>query len=108
QNTIDITLKEDANTLNEVVVVGYGTQKREQITTAIASVKSEDFVQGSVNDAAQLIRGKVAGLSVVSPDANPVATAQVNLRGVPSILASSAPLVLIDGVPGTLFTVAPE
>lgn len=108
ENTINVTLKEDANTLNEVVVVGYGTQKREQITTAIASVKSEDFVQGSVNDAAQLIRGKVAGLNVVSPDANPVATAQVNLRGVPSILASGAPLVLIDGVPGTLFTVAPE
>lgn len=108
QSLVSVVLKENANTLNEVVVVGYGTQKREQITTAIASVKSEDFVQGSVNDAAQLIRGKVAGLNVVSPDANPVSTAQVNLRGVPSILASSAPLVLIDGVPGTLFTVAPE
>ncbi|SEM15557.1 TonB-linked outer membrane protein, SusC/RagA family [Olivibacter domesticus] len=108
QSVVNVIMKEDANTLNEVVVVGYGTQKREQITTAIASVKSEDFVQGSVNDAAQLIRGKVAGLNIVSSDANPVATAQVNLRGVPSILASSTPLVLIDGVPGTLFTVAPE
>ncbi|WP_345231041.1 TonB-dependent receptor [Olivibacter ginsenosidimutans] len=108
QATINVILKEDNNTLNEVVVVGYGTQKREQITTAIASVKSEDFVQGSVKDAAQLIRGKVAGLNVVSPDANPVGNAQVNLRGVPSILADASPLVLIDGVPGTLFTVAPE
>jgi len=107
-HTVNVVLKEDANELNEVVVVGYGTQKREQITTAIASVKSEDFVQGSVGDAAQLIRGKVAGLNVVSPDANPVNDAQVNLRGISSILANTSPLVLIDGVPGTLSTVAPE
>ena len=108
QSTLNVVLKENANSLNEVVVVGYGTQKREQITTAVASVKSKDFVQGSANDAAQLIRGKVAGLSVISPDANPVGNTQVSLRGVPSILANTSPLVLIDGIPGTLSTVAPE
>jgi hypothetical protein len=53
------------------VVVGYGTQKREQITSAIASVKAEDFVKGSVTDAAQLIRGKVPGLAITVPDGNP-------------------------------------
>ncbi|SDF89482.1 TonB-linked outer membrane protein, SusC/RagA family [Dyadobacter soli] len=108
RTAIDITLAPDLKSLEEVVVVGYGTQKREQITSAIASVKSEDFVKGPVQDAAQLIRGKVAGLSVITPSGDPTATAQISLRGNATINASSEPLVLIDGVPGTLNTVAPE
>ncbi|GAB4000153.1 TonB-dependent receptor [Spirosoma daeguense] len=108
RSTLDVQLLPDQKTLNEVVVVGYGTQKREQITSAIASVKAEDFVKGPVQDAAQLIRGKVAGLSVITPDGNPTSTAQISLRGNATINASSAPLILIDGVPGTLNTVAPE
>ncbi|WP_090383576.1 TonB-dependent receptor [Dyadobacter sp. SG02] len=108
RSTIDITLAPDLKSLEEVVVVGYGTQKREQITSAIVSVKSEDFVKGPVQDAAQLIRGKVAGLSVITPSGDPTATAQITLRGNATINASSDPLVLIDGVPGGLNTVAPE
>ena len=108
RSTIDITLAPDLKSLEEVVVVGYGTQKREQITSAIASVKSEDFVKGPVQDAAQLIRGKVAGLSVITPSGDPTAIAQITLRGNATINASSEPLVLIDGVPGGLNTVAPE
>ncbi len=91
-----------------MVVVGYGTQKRERVTTAIASVKSENFVKGAVQDAAQLVRGKVAGLNVITPDANPTGTAQINLRGITTLASGTSPLVLIDGVPGTLTTVAPE
>ncbi len=108
RSTIDITLAPDLKSLEEVVVVGYGTQKREQITSAVASVKSEDFVKGPVQDAAQLIRGKVAGLSVITPSGDPTAVAQITLRGNATINASSDPLVLIDGVPGGLNTVAPE
>lgn len=108
RSTLDISLVPDLKNLQEVVVVGYGTQKREQITSAIASVKSEDFVKGPVQDAAQLIRGKVAGLSVITPSGDPTATAQISLRGNATINASSSPLILIDGVPGGLNTVAPE
>jgi TonB-dependent starch-binding outer membrane protein SusC len=108
RSTIDIALLPDLKSLEEVVVVGYGTQKREQITSAIASVKAEDFVKGPVQDAAQLIRGKVAGLSVITPSGDPTALAQISLRGSATINGSSEPLILIDGVPGGLNTVAPE
>lgn len=106
--TVNVTMTAQETSLNAVVVVGYGTQKRERVTTAISSVKSENFVKGAVTDAAQLIRGKVAGLNVVTTDANPTSTAQINLRGITTILSGTSPLVLIDGVPGTLTTVAPE
>ncbi|HEU4551710.1 MAG TPA: TonB-dependent receptor [Chitinophaga sp.] len=106
--TVNIRLLATETSLNAVVVVGYGTQKRERVTTAIASVKSENFVKGAVQDAAQLIRGKVAGLNVITPDANPTGTAQINLRGITTLKSGTSPLVLIDGVPGTLTTVAPE
>ncbi|WP_353125150.1 SusC/RagA family TonB-linked outer membrane protein [Parapedobacter pyrenivorans] len=105
---IDVRLEGDQKALEEVVVVGYGTQRRAEITSAVASVKSEDFVKGSVNDAAQLIRGKVPGLAVITTDGNPTAAAQINLRGIATLNASTAPLVIIDGVPGSLTTVAPE
>lgn len=108
KTTIDVALTEDAKGLNEVIVVGYGTQRRGEITSAVASVKSESFVKGAVGDAAQLIRGKVAGLSVVTTDGNPTGTAQVNLRGIATLNASASPLVIIDGVPGTLTSIAPE
>ncbi|MBE9509524.1 MAG: hypothetical protein IMY71_01495 [Bacteroidetes bacterium] len=57
-------LTADTTTLNEVVVIGYGTQKKKELTSAISSVKSEEFNQGYVNNPAQLIQGKVAGLSI--------------------------------------------
>jgi TonB-linked SusC/RagA family outer membrane protein len=108
RTVINVRLIATETSLNSVVVVGYGTQKRERITTAVASVKSENFVKGSVQDAAQLIRGKVAGLNVITPDANPTGTSQINLRGITTITSGTSPLVLIDNVPGNLNTVAPE
>lgn len=108
RTTINVLLTEEAKGLNEVIVVGYGTQRRGEITSAVASVKSENFVKGAAGDAAQLIRGKVAGLTVVTTDGNPTGTAQVNLRGIATLNASTTPLVIIDGVPGTLTSVAPE
>ncbi|MFC4212472.1 SusC/RagA family TonB-linked outer membrane protein [Pedobacter lithocola] len=96
------------NSLNEVAVIGYGTQKRERVTSAVATVKAENFAKGAVTDAGQLLRGKVAGLSVVTPDGNPTGVSQINLRGITTIVSGREPLVLIDNVPGTLTTVAPE
>ena len=105
---LNVIMKESLEELSEVVVIGYGTQKREEVTSAIATVKSKDFIQGNVKDAAQLIQGKVAGLTVSAPSGDPTSGSQIKLRGISSITGGTGPLVLVDGVPGSLNTVAPE
>lgn len=105
---LTIILKEDARKIDEVVVVGYGTQRKEDVTSSISSIKSKDFVKVSTPDAAQLIRGQIAGLTIVTPDANPLSTSQISLRGVTTISSGSSPLVLIDGIPGALNSVSPN
>nr|WP_294780021.1 TonB-dependent receptor [uncultured Flavobacterium sp.] len=108
KKVLKVILESDLNELNEVVLIGYGSQKKGDVTSAIASVKSEDFVQGNVRDAAQLIQGKVAGLTVSAPSGDPTVGSQIQLRGISSISGGSNPLILVDGVPGNLNTVAPE
>lgn len=109
QHHFSIVLEEDKKILNEVVVIGYGTQKKGDITSSVGSVKSEDFTAGAINDAGQLIQGKIVGLSVTNPSGNPVGGTEISLRGNTTILgASTNPLILIDGVPGDFNTVAPE
>lgn len=109
KTTIDVSLQVTAENLSEVVVIGYGTQRRADVTSAVATVKSEDFVKGPVQDAGQLLQGKVAGLTIGAPSGNPTAGTQILLRGNTTLFgANSNPLVLIDGIPGDLKTVAPE
>lgn len=108
QQAINFQLVRTSSNLDEVVVIGYGTQKKKEVTASIASVKSENFVKGAVNDAGQLLQGKVAGLTIGSPSGSPVNNSQIVLRGINSINAGSEPLVLVDGIPGNLRTVAPE
>lgn len=105
---LTIRLEPESKTLNEVVVVGYGTQQRKDITGAVASVKAAEFVKGGTRDAGQLLQGKVAGLSISTPTGNPTQGAQILLRGTNTLTGDNSPLVLIDGVPGSLRTVAPE
>ena len=75
--TIDITLEEDQLLLDEVVVVGYGTQRKGDITSAVSSVKAEDFLTGYVPDAAQLVKGKIPGLSVTKGNGDPKASSTI-------------------------------
>ena len=103
-----ITLQENAEMMDEVVVIGYGTQRKGDVTSAIASVKAEDFTAGKITDAADLVKGKIAGLSVTNASGDPTATSSIMLRGVTTITGSVTPLILIDGVEGSLTTVAPE
>lgn len=103
-----VVLKEDTKLLDEVVVIGYGTQRKEELTSSVASIKSEDFVQATTPDAAALIRGKVAGLTIISTDANPLSTSQISLRGSTTLKAGTSPLILIDGIPGSLNSVSPN
>jgi len=106
---INVTLDEDISGLDEVVVIGYGTQRKADLTSSVATVQSEDFIQGGVRDAAQLLQGKVAGLTISAPSGDPTANSQILLRGNTTLLGASAnPLILIDGIPGNLNTVAPE
>src|SRR6185369_2883187 len=107
-SVLDITIVADAIALKEVVVVGYGTQRKETVTGAVASVTSADFVKGPARDAASLIAGKLPGLAISQPSGNPTSTAQIQLRGRTTIQGPTNPLVLVDGVPGSLQTVAPE
>ncbi|MFV0344917.1 MAG: SusC/RagA family TonB-linked outer membrane protein [Bacteroidales bacterium] len=101
KNTINVTLKEDVKGLDEVVVVGYGTQKRKEITTAVTSVKSDDFNQGGVSSPMDLIQGKVAGLNITKTQGNnPNSSASIQLRGVSSLTGDISPLIVIDGIPG--------
>lgn len=110
QTNINLALMPDLTTLGEVVVIGYGTQKRETVTGSIATVKSEDFVQGVISDPITLITGKVAGLAVTRPGgSDPNADSDFSLRGAVSREGSSKPLIVIDGVPGgDLRTIAPQ
>lgn len=107
-NLGNIVLAADSQILNDVVVIGYGTQKKGDVTSAVASVKAEDFTMGAVGDAAELVKGKVAGLSITKGSGDPNAESTIRLRGVISLQGSNTPLVLIDGVEGGLGTVAPE
>ena len=108
-NTIPIQLTGATNSLNEVVVIGYGTQKRETITGSIATVRAKDFNAGQITDPMTLISGKVAGLTITRPNgSDPNAAADFSLRGPATIQGNSQPLIVIDGVVGgDLQTIAP-
>lgn len=104
----NVILEEDLKSLSEVVVIGYGTQKKADVTSAVVSVKAEDFTKGNFNDAGDLIKGKVAGLSITKPSGDPGAVTQISLRGIATVSGNAQPLVLVDGVPGSLSSVPPE
>ncbi|BAV04358.1 TonB-linked outer membrane protein, SusC/RagA family [Filimonas lacunae] len=103
-----VVLNDDYAKLDEVVVVGYGTQKRREVTGAVATIKAENFTAGAIRDVSEAIRGKVAGLNITTGSGNPSDGSEINLRGFASLQGSTAPLILINGIPGGFNTVAPE
>src|SRR5450759_1662748 len=100
QSTLDVVLDPAMSALNEVVVTGYGTQKKREVTSSITSVKSDEFNKGSVSSPVALIEGKVSGLSISKPGGNPNGSYDIRLRGMSTIGANLGPLVIIDGVIG--------
>jgi TonB-linked SusC/RagA family outer membrane protein len=109
KSPINIVLNEDTQSLEEVVVVGYGTQRKGDVTSSVASIKSDLFNKGMSQDVGQLIQGKVAGLSISLTSGDPTASTQMLLRGRSTINGSNTdPLVIIDGVPGDFGMVSPE
>jgi iron complex outermembrane receptor protein len=98
-DVIDVILSA-GELLEEIVVTGYGTQTKKEVTGSIVSVKSEDFNQGNVNSPSQLLQGKVAGLTITRPGGDPNGSFGIRLRGLSTIGAQTEPLVIVDGVPG--------
>ncbi|WP_299316779.1 TonB-dependent receptor [uncultured Maribacter sp.] len=99
RTTVNVVLQEDVASLDEVVVVAYGTQTKESLTGSVGVVKSETFEQAPVSSFEQALRGSTAGLQASAVDGAPGGNTQVRIRGIGSISASSEPLYVIDGIP---------
>ena len=101
KNGLDITLREDVAQLNEVVVVGYGSMAKKEISSSVVQISKDQFNQGAASDPMALIAGKVSGLNVsASAEANPNAMTDFQVRGAGSLTASNGPLIVIDGIAG--------
>lgn len=101
QTTINVSMNVMTLSGGELVVVGYGTQERRQITGSVSSVKEEDFVSGNVQNVSEMIQGKVPGLQVsTATGGNPNSNATIRLRGVSSFGENQEPLVVVDGIIG--------
>ena len=109
QTTVNVSLTLDVTSLSEIVVTGYGTQEKKELTSSVSSIKAKDFNVGTVNDPAQLLQGKVAGLNIAKAGNDPNGTYNIRLRGIASFGANTEPLIVIDGViGGSLNTVDPN
>jgi iron complex outermembrane receptor protein len=97
--TAQFQLQPAATALNEIVVVGYGTTRKKDLTGSVATVTSKDFDQGAITTPEQLIQGKVAGVSITSNSGSPGAGSTITIRGGASINGSNSPLIVVDGVP---------
>jgi TonB-linked SusC/RagA family outer membrane protein len=101
QAVINVSMVPDIKALEEIVVIGYGTQKKAEVTSSVASVKEEDFNAGGARSPLDLIQGKVAGLNITRTQGNnPNSSAEMQLRGITSLTGSRSPLIVIDGIPG--------
>jgi len=100
QSSFDITLKEDTQTLNEVVVTGYGNVRKSDYTGAVSSVKGEDLAQLPLQRADQALQGRAAGVVVVNTDGSPGGNTSIRIRGSNSVTGSNSALIVIDGLQG--------
>ena len=96
---LDITLQPDSNMLAETVVIGYGVQRKTDLTGSVSSISSKDFNEGMISSPEQLINGKVSGLQITSGGGSPTAGSTIRIRGGASLNASNDPLIVLDGVP---------
>jgi len=97
--TLNLQLKPSSQALSEVVVIGYGSQQRKDVTGSISTVTAKDFQKGNVTSPEQLITGKVAGVQITSSGGQPGSGTTIRIRGGASLNASNDPLIVVDGVP---------
>ncbi len=98
QSVLNVKLVVNSQSLDEVVVVGYGTQKRSDLTGSIASLKEEAFNRGVINSPEQLLQGKLAGVTVMASSGAPGAASNMTIRGPGTVRTGSGPLFVVDGV----------
>ncbi len=98
-STLNIILEEEGHNLNEVVVIGYGTQRREAVTGSVANIGGEKLNQVAASNAAQALQGRVAGVLMTQTSSQPGAEMQIRIRGQRSLSASNDPLIVLDGIP---------
>lgn len=110
RTTIDVTMEEDKQLLDDVVVIGYGSTTRKEVTGSVSSLKKDDFVTGNNSSPYDLINGKIAGLSIIRGDGgDPNGSISIQLRGTTSMSAGATPLVIIDNViGGSIDSINPE
>jgi iron complex outermembrane receptor protein len=99
RSTIDIVMKVNVEELQEVIVIGYGTVEKGDVTGVVTQVSAEKFNKGLIVSPDQLLSGKVAGVNISNSGGTPGGGFNINIRGATSLLASSQPLIVIDGVP---------
>lgn len=107
ETSLNIVLKEDVQGLNEVVVVGYGTQKKSDLTGAVASVKAEDLAKTPSSNPVNSLQGKVAGVTITKYGGAPGAGSNITIRGIGTI-GNNNPLYIIDGLPGSMSLLNPD
>lgn len=98
-NVVDVTLRPNSEVLNEVVVIGYGTQKKNDLTGSVSQVSEKDFNQGVISSPEELINGKIAGVQITNNGGSPNGGSTIRIRGGASLNASNDPLIVLDGVP---------
>ncbi len=98
-SSYNIDMKEEGHSLNEVVVIGYGTQRREAVTGSVANIGGEKLNQIAATNAAQALQGRVAGVLMTQTSSKPGAEMQIRIRGQRSLSASNDPLIVLDGIP---------
>lgn len=109
QSAINIVMREDAIGLEEVVAIGYGTQSKREISGSVTNVSEKNFNKGVTRTGVDLLKGKVAGLTITNGSGDVTKDQTVRLRGTSSLNASSQPFIVVDGVPGmSLNSVAPQ
>lgn len=110
QKTINVTLQEDSNNLKEVVVIGYGAQRKEAVTGSVASIKGSEIREVPSANITQSMQGRLPGVQITQTSTKPGAAMQIRIRGTRSLTAGNDPLVVLDGIPfsGTLADISPE
>ena len=98
-NTLNVQMKNDTKELADVLVVGYGTQRKSDLTGSVSKVSIKDFNGGMINSAEQLISGKVSGVQIMSNSGSPTSGSTIRIRGGASLNASNDPLIVLDGLP---------
>ena len=99
KNSISVALSQTTDQLSDVVVIGYGSVRKKDLTGSVSTVSSKDFNTGAITTPEQLIAGKVAGVSIISNNGAPGSGSTIRIRGGASLNASNDPLIVIDGMP---------